>query len=62
MVHFYNGRGTAEQWKEGKYAMNWTRACQGQSGEVGSVCFGLPWAIFCDVFSQKNQTWPFAPY
>ena len=26
MVHFYNQRGTAEQWiKEGKYALNWTR-------------------------------------
>ena len=26
MVHFYNGRGTAEQWiKEGKYAVKWTR-------------------------------------
>jgi len=26
IVHFYNGRGTAEQWiKEGKYALNWTR-------------------------------------
>jgi hypothetical protein len=26
VVHFYNGRGTAEQWiKEGKYAVNWTR-------------------------------------
>jgi hypothetical protein len=25
-VHFYNGRGAAEQWiKEGKYALNWTR-------------------------------------
>jgi len=25
-VHFYNGRGTAEQWiKEGKYALNCTR-------------------------------------
>ena len=25
-VHFYNGRGTAEQWtKEGKYALNWTK-------------------------------------
>ena len=25
VVHFYNGRGTAEQWiKEGKYALNWT--------------------------------------
>ena len=25
-THFYNGRGTAEQWiKEGKYALNWTR-------------------------------------
>jgi len=26
VVHFYNGRGTAEQWiKEGKYALNWSR-------------------------------------
>ena len=26
VVHFYNGRGTTEQWiKEGKYALNWTR-------------------------------------
>ena len=26
MVHFYNRRGTAEQWiKEGKYALTWTR-------------------------------------
>jgi hypothetical protein len=26
IVHFYNGRGAAEQWiKEGKYALNWTR-------------------------------------
>jgi len=26
VIHFYNGRGTAEQWiKEGKYALNWTR-------------------------------------
>jgi hypothetical protein len=26
IVHFYNGRGTAEQWiKEGKQALNWTR-------------------------------------
>ncbi len=26
VVHFYNGRGTVEQWiKEGKYALNWTR-------------------------------------
>ncbi len=26
VVHFYNGRGTAEQWiKKGKYALNWTR-------------------------------------
>ena len=30
VFHFYNGRGTAEQWiKEGKYALNWTRlSCQ----------------------------------
>lgn len=26
VVHFYNGRGTAEQWiKEGKYALHWTK-------------------------------------
>ena len=26
VVHFYHGRGTAEQWiKEGKYALHWTR-------------------------------------
>ena len=26
VAHFYNGRGTAEQWiKESKYALNWTR-------------------------------------
>jgi len=26
VTHFYNGRGTAEQWiKEGKYGLNWTR-------------------------------------
>jgi Transposase DDE domain group 1 len=26
VVHFYNGRGTAEQWiKEGKYTLHWTR-------------------------------------
>ena len=26
VVHFYNGRGTGEQWiKEGKFALNWTR-------------------------------------
>ena len=31
MTHFYNQRGTAEQWiKEGKYAVNWTRlSCRG---------------------------------
>jgi hypothetical protein len=30
VVHFYNGRGSAEGWiKEGKYALNWTRlSCQ----------------------------------
>ena len=26
VTHYYNGRGTAEQWiKEGRYALNWTR-------------------------------------
>ena len=31
VVHFYNQRGTAEQWiKEGKYAVRWTRlSCHG---------------------------------
>jgi|GEM_PF-6200884 len=31
VVHFYNQRGTAEQWiKEGKHALNWTRlSCGG---------------------------------
>jgi hypothetical protein len=31
VVHFYNGRGTAEQWiKEGKHAVRWTRlSCHG---------------------------------
>ena len=29
VVHFYNGRGTTERIKEGKYALNWTRlSCQ----------------------------------
>lgn len=28
VVHFYNGRGTAEQWiKEGKHALNRTHLC-----------------------------------
>ena len=63
VVHFYNGRGTAEQWiKEGKYALNWTRlSCQHfvpESGEVGSVCFGLQPGQFSATSgpSQKNQT------
>ena len=63
VVHFYNGRGRAEQWiKEGKYALNWTRlSCQRfipNSGEVGSVCFGLQPGQFSATSgpSQKNQT------
>ena len=63
VVHFYNGRGTAEQWiKEGKYALNWTRlSCQHycpESGEVGSVCLGLQPGQFSTASSpsQKNQT------
>ena len=63
VVHFYNGRGRAEQWiKEGKYALNWTRlSCQHfvpESGEVGSVCFGLQPGQFSATPgpSQKNQT------
>ena len=32
VTHYYNGRGTAEQWiKEGKYALKWTRlSCHSQ--------------------------------
>ena len=64
VVHFYNGRGTAEQWiKEGKYALNLDATvlptfCP-ESGEVGSVCFGLQLGQFSAASgpSQKNQTW-----
>ena len=43
VVHFYNGRGTAEQWiKEGKYALNCPDVSglpqvRGQPGAAGSV-------------------------
>ena len=69
VVHFYNGRGRAEQWiKEGKYALNWTRlSCQHfVSNQVRWVCLFWPttWAIFCDVWSfpEESNTGPFAPY
>ena len=51
VVRFYNGRGTAEQWiKEGKYALNWTRAVvpsvRGQPGASVSVRPGVqPWEL-----------------
>lgn len=40
IVHFYNGRGMAEQWiREGKYALNWTRlSCHGfLAGQLGRL-------------------------
>ena len=48
VVHFYNGRGTAEQWiKEGKYALNWTRlSCQRfVSNQVRLVLFVLAYNL-----------------
>lgn len=48
VVHFYNGRGTAEQWiKEGKYALNWTRfSCkQFDSNEVRLALFVLAYNL-----------------
>jgi hypothetical protein len=44
VTHFYNGRGTAEQWiKEGKYALHWTRlSCHRMvSNEVRLMLFVL---------------------
>ena len=45
VIHFYNGRGTAEQWiKEGKYALKWTRlSCRTLSGTTRFVCSCSPW-------------------
>ena len=69
VVHFYNGRGTAEQWiKEGKYALNWTRlSCQRfVPNQVRLALFVLAYnlGIFCDVWSfpEESNTGPFAPY
>ena len=48
VVHFYNGRGTAEQWiKEGKYALNWTRlSCkQFVSNQVRLALFVLAYNL-----------------
>ena len=61
VVHFYNGRGTAEQWvKEGKYALNWTRlSCQHfVPNQVRLALFVLAYNLgdFLRRPSQKNQT------
>jgi len=48
VVHFYNGRGTAEQWiKEGKYALNWTRlSCKRfVSNQVGLWLFVMAYNL-----------------
>ncbi len=48
VVHFYNGRGTAEQWiKEGKYTLNWTRlSCkQFVSNQVRVALFVLAYNL-----------------
>jgi len=48
VVHFYNKRGTAEQWiKEGKHAINWTRlSCHDfQDNEVRLQLFALAYNL-----------------
>ncbi len=50
VVHFYNGRGMAEQWiKEGKYALNWTRlSCQ------RFIPNQVRWALFVLAYNLGN--------
>ncbi len=48
VTHFYNQRGTAEQWiKEGKYALNWTRlSCHGfDDNQVRLQLFALAYNL-----------------
>ena len=48
VTHFYNQRGTAEQWiKEGKYALNWTRlSCHGfPANQVRLQLFALAYNL-----------------
>ena len=48
VTHFYNQRGTAEQWiKEGKYALNWTRlSCHGfAANQVRLQLFALAYNL-----------------
>ncbi len=52
IVHFYNKRGTAEQWiKEGKEATHWTRlSCQRFRANEVRLLLGVSptiWAISC---------------
>ena len=45
VTHFYNGRGTAEQWiREGKYALDWTRLSSKMVRclDPGSSTWGIP--------------------
>ena len=54
VVHFYNQRGTAEQWiKEGKYALNWTRlSCHRfVCNQVRLLLFVLAYNRGCPEFS-----------
>jgi len=58
VVHFYNGRGTAEQWiKEGKYALNWTRlSCKHfilNQVRLGLFVLAYNLVIFCGVLSFR---------
>ena len=61
VTHYYNGRGTAEQWiKEGKYALNWTRlSChqvRGQPGASVSVHSGVqPWELPSPAVSAQGR-------
>ena len=48
VVHFYNQRGTAEQWiKEGKYALKWTRlsCCRFVANQVRLQLFALAYNL-----------------
>ena len=68
VVHFYNGRGTAEQWiKEGKYALNWTRRSHANGSSrircgSGYSFWPITRATFWDgwFFWKKSNTGHFA--
>ena len=68
IVHFYNGRGTAEQWiKEGKYALNWTRHSFKRfvSNQVRFWLFVLAYRGFCKshyIDGKEDEFFTTAPY